>query len=184
LNQHVLLDRRIEQIDAFQVGVTFVHYMSRSVGMFEPFGEKRHVGERFGVEQPFHRAAIRMAHYERMFHSQRGDGVLDGRPGASVRGAVRRDQRAGVAQHEEIARLGLHQQVRRDAGIGASDQQRLRLLPLRKTLEQFAMRAEGRSLEVVNASNKFFHNSSPAKSDHGEDVATAQKEGAITPISF
>src|SRR5262252_10993845 len=83
-------------------------------------------------------------------------------PFASVRGAVRRDQGPGVAQHKEIARLGLHQQVRRDAGIGAGDQQRLRLLPLRKAREQFAMRAEGRSLEVVNASNKFFHNRSPS----------------------
>jgi hypothetical protein len=46
------------------------------------------------------------------------------------------------------------------------------------------MRAEGRSLKVVNASNKFFHNRSPAKSGHGEDVATAKKDTTITPISF
>jgi hypothetical protein len=44
------------------------------------------------------------------------------------------------------------------------------------------MRAEGRSLEVVNASNKFFHNRFPAKSDHGEDVATAQKEPPLFPF--
>src|SRR5215813_887015 len=103
-----------------------------------------------------------MAHYERVFYAKRSHSVLNGRPFAPLRGAVWWNQVARVAQSEDVSRLSLHQQLGGDARIGAGDQQRIRLLPLRKALEQFAVRAECRSLEVVNASNNFFHNRSPA----------------------
>jgi hypothetical protein len=125
-----------------------------------------------------------MAHYKRMFNSQRGDGVFDGRPLAPVRGAVRRNQGACVAQYEEIARLSLHQQVRRDARIRTCNQQGVRLLPLRKDLKQFPVRAKGRGLEMMDASYNLFHNTYPAKGNHGKTGASAKKDTTITPISF
>ncbi len=90
-------------------------------------------------------AALGVAEHDDMLHLQRHDGVFE-RGGGAVKMVVRligRHQRRDIAQHEEFARAGVEDRLRRDAGVAAADHHGRRTLALyRQGLEPRLLRAK------------------------------------------
>ena len=98
-----------------------------------------------------------MAADDDVLHLQAGHRELDagGHPPHALKG---RHEVSDVAQNEEFTRLGLGDQVRADAGIGAGDEEGFwRLVPLVQALEQLLVRAEDLGLELMDALDEFLH---------------------------
>src|SRR5262249_54742930 len=99
----------------------------------------------------------RMATEDDVLNLEGGDRELDRGPLAAVGGPGGRYDVARVAQDEQLAGVGLRDQVRVDARVGTGDKQGVGLLPFRQALKQLALRAENRRLEMVDALNQFLH---------------------------
>lgn len=80
-------------------------------------------------------------------------GEFNGRCLPTVGRTVRRHDVPSVAKNEQVTRLRASQQVRVDAGVRTSDEQRFGVLPLRQVLKQPLERAEVLLLELVDALN-------------------------------
>src|SRR5262249_2588228 len=93
---------------------------------------------------------------------------------AAVAGPVRRDDVAGVAQDEQLAGIGLGDQVRVDARVGAGDEQDLRALFAGQAFKQFTLAAEDGRLEVMNSLHELLHDNPLGK---GEDETGRQGPG-------
>jgi hypothetical protein len=85
------------------------------------------------------------------------DSVLDRGRLSTRRSIGRRNQVAGVPQYEQLARLGLGEQIRIDARIGASDEKRQRALSVAQALEQLLLGAEHVLLEIGDAADDSRH---------------------------
>src|SRR5262245_14198499 len=103
------------------------------------------------MQQALHGAAMRVAAKDDVLHAKARDGEFTSHLLAAPGRTVRRDDVAGVTKDEQLAGLGLGEEVRVDTRVGTGDEQRIGLLTVRQPLEQLALRTEKVGLEVVNA---------------------------------
>ena len=109
------------------------------------------------MQQPVNRAAAGMAADDDVRHLQPDDGELDRRRHAAHEAVVLRHEVARVAEHEQLARLGLREQERIDARIAARDDERLGRLAGRELLEQLAILRIDVALKRANAGDDVVH---------------------------
>src|SRR5262249_2311909 len=115
-------------------------------------------------------------------HLEHADRVLDRRRLAAGGRAVRGDDVAGVAEDEQVARLGLGDEVGVDARVGAGDEQGegVPLLTAQR-LERRALLAERGGLEPADTLNDLAHGfarSSASDEMNGWTLRTGSSGGA------
>jgi len=159
LHEDVFLDRGSEEGFAGELAVFGLHDAAGGFGVLLPVGDGWHFGDGGRVEHPFHGPAVRMAANDDVANLQGHDGEFDRGNLAAAGGAVSRDQVAGVAEDEEIAGAGVGNEVGIDAGVGAGDEERLRLLATGELLEKLGSRPKDVALEAVDTGDELL--------DHG-----------------
>ena len=158
LDEHVDFDSgSLPGVFALQVLVVFTDDAAGRFGVVEPIAD-RWESCRFGrVEKGGHRPAVGMAADDDVFDAEDGDRVFDAPFLSAARRAVGRDDVAGIAKDEQLAGLGLGDEIRVDAGVGAGDEQGEGILPLRQALEQMSLGTEDVGLKVVYAVDEPLH---------------------------
>ncbi len=157
LREHVLLDQRVDPGLLVQLRMVLADHDLGARGIVEPALDGRQALQLLGMQQRLHRAAVRMAADDDVLHVEGGDRVFDRRGDATIDVAVRRRDVAGVAADEQVARLGLNDQVGHDTRIRAGDQQRFRLLPRRERAKEVAVLLINLVLEAQRSIDQSLH---------------------------
>jgi len=92
--------------------------------MLDPVRDGRHPIELVLAQDRFHGPAIGMAANHDILDAERRYGIFDAGRNASCRWTVGWNNVSGIAHHENLARLALGKNLRRDAGVGARDEHR------------------------------------------------------------
>ncbi|CAI8737647.1 conserved hypothetical protein [Pseudomonas sp. IT-347P] len=139
----------------FFVGAMTVvmHHGFRDFGVAQPGFDCRHLFQAVRVEYRTHGAAIGVAANDDVLHAQRQHRVFDRGGHAAVHLAVRRDNVADVAGHEQIARRTLGDQFGDDARVGASDKHRFGRLGRGEFLEEFFLLGKNFMMKMQKAVN-------------------------------
>ncbi len=101
-------------------------------------------------------AAIGMAANDYVWHPQHAHRIFDGGRNSAERIGIRRHNVADHAADEQLAWLGLGEQARVDAGIGAGDEERLGPLTQGELFEEILMLRINIPLESGDAPQEFF----------------------------
>ena len=110
-----------------------------------------------GCKQPRHRAAAGVAADDDVRHLELDDGELDRGRDAAHEAVVLRHDVAGVAEHEQLAGLGLHQEKRIDPRVAAGDDHRVRRLAGGELGEALAVLRVHVALKGANAGDDVVH---------------------------
>jgi hypothetical protein len=146
LHEHVFPNCRPNKSIAFEVAVVLAHDPPYLLGVLKPATDGRQPLDLPWIESPFDRTAMGVAADDDVADPETVDRVLDRRLLARW-DAVGWYDVACVAEHEQVAQLGLGQHRGVDPGIGASDKQRVRALAAHQALEVAASRCEDIALE-------------------------------------
>jgi hypothetical protein len=133
------------------------HHAFGGMAVAQPGGDIGHAFEQFGIHQRLHRAAVGMTADDDVAHAEREHGIFDGRRHAAILRRERRDDIAGIAAHEQVAGLGLHDQLGDDAAVGTGDDQGLGALPVDRELGIEVVAGKYALFEIENASDQIVH---------------------------
>ncbi len=124
-------------------------------------GQARQVAGGAGVggigQNGLDRSAIGVATDDDVVDVEDFDGVLDGGGDAAGHGAVGGDDIAGGAAEEHVAGLGLEDEVGDDAGVGAGDEEGVRLLHVGQEMELVLHGGEDFAAELFVAGEETVH---------------------------
>jgi hypothetical protein len=156
LNEHIFANGRRKKPMPFQVAVILADDSPYVLGVVEPAADGRQPSDLSRVKQPPDGTAMRVATDDDVADAKAVHGILDRRffPRGDAAG---RDDVAGVAEHEQVARFGLGQEARIDARIGAGDEERVRVLAACQSLELTASNLEDAPMEPLDSVQYFFH---------------------------
>jgi len=157
-------ERGVERRDV-RVGDARRKVIPGGLDVAEPFGGQREAGQvaadagvvRVGRKDSFDGAAVGVAANDNVTDVEDFDGVLDGGGDAAGHGAVGRDDVANDAAEEHVAGLGLEDEVGHDAGVGAGDEQNVRVLAVGEEMEAVFMGGEGLGAEFSIAGEETLH---------------------------
>ncbi|CAG9232488.1 hypothetical protein PSP6_60103 [Paraburkholderia tropica] len=150
LQPHVFLDQRLH--DLVFVETARLHDAARRFRVTQPGLHRRHAGGGFGAQgEALHRAAIGVAAQHDLAHVQREHREFDHGGHAAEHFAVGGHDVADVAADEQLAGAHLRDHLRRDARVGAGDEQRVRRLAVREAAEQLLVAREHVVTELVHA---------------------------------
>ena len=114
-----------------------------------------------------------------MLDVEDSDGVLDGGGDAAGHGSVGRDDVADGAAEEHVAGLGLEDEVRDDAGVGAGDEEDVGFLEFSEEMEVVFESWEDFAAEFGVAGEEALHGvSSVQASPHGVKRPCLQDQSA------
>ena len=120
-------------------------------------GDGRHFRNVFRMQQSLHGPAMRMTADHDVGHFQAVDREFNRCRFSARRCVERRDNVPRVAQHEQVTRIGVRDQVGIDPGIGAGDKQRFGYLPRRQPLKQLTLGAKYLRSKMVDSCHKFLN---------------------------
>ena len=98
-----------------------------------------------------------MATHHDVLDAEHGYSVFNRRGNTARDACMRGHDIACIANDEQIARLGLCDQVGIDARIGAGDEQNFGALPIREFCEQCFSIFKRQGFELHQTGNNFFH---------------------------
>jgi hypothetical protein len=130
LHQHVFLDGHIQPFAFRQLGIFRIDDPPNRLRMLKPLADDRHLGEILRMQQTLHRSAVRMATNHYITHREASYRELDRRNLTPTCRAVRRHDVPCVANYEQVAGVGVRDQVRINPRVGTGNGQRLRALAL------------------------------------------------------
>ncbi len=156
LRDDVLAHHRVDPFALAAMRARLVHDPCR-IGIAQPVANGRHVVHALAGRNRGHRTAIGMPADHDVRHAQRGDRIFDRRRHAARLRAVRRHDVARVADHEQVARLALRDELRHEPAIRARDEQRPRILAACEIAKQRGARRIGVALELQEAFDDVLH---------------------------
>ena len=123
----------------------------------EPAAGLGEVFEAFAVESGLEGSAVGVTAEDGVLYFEDFDGVLDGGGDAIDFGAGDGDDVAGVAGDEEVAGLGLEDEVGNDAGVRAGDEQPLGVLDFSEEVEMALLAGEDFVVEALMSFDETVH---------------------------
>jgi hypothetical protein len=117
LDQHVFLDGDAQLLISGQTSVILGDDPAGRLGLRQPGGDGWQLRHQLGAQQGLHRPAPGVSAHHDVLDPQHGDRVFDRGRLSAVRGAVGGHDVAGVAQREQLARIGLREQVGDDPRV-------------------------------------------------------------------
>jgi hypothetical protein len=127
LGNHVFADHRVDAFPHARICAPLVDE-PHVVRIAQPPGDGRHMLEALPHSDRRHRAAIRVTADHDVRNAERNQRIFDGRCYAARFGPVWRHDVSGVADHEEIARIALSNELGHHPAVRARDEQRARSL--------------------------------------------------------
>jgi hypothetical protein len=130
LKQDVRLRQVLQRVIRDRTRVAGLYNAQRCRGIPEPGRHGGHLRNAFRPQQCLHRATIGVTADDDILYLKACHCVLDHGGHSTQHLSISRNQVPDVSRNEEISRTGMRQKFRIDAGIGARNEQGIRVLSL------------------------------------------------------